>query len=182
MGGTCFHVQQCHALYWTMPIIHNCTSWESFSGQGGMSSCKGVGHLAGCQLENERGAMMKRVQVCGTRIHVPSTCAAGDRQEQVTLGSATLPLPPPPSPSPLSSSPSPLSPSPPLLYVGADCVEGIDSQTVDGYVIFKGQQEAKLQYPALEEGPEMGKLVAGRGFHNGRFVQAMRRKAASLPG
>ena len=57
------------------------------------------------------------------------------------------------------------------------CVDGIDSQMVQGYCLFKGDAEAKLMYPL--EG--LGDDVAGRSFHHGRFIQKLRHKAASCP-
>ncbi|KAK6152811.1 hypothetical protein DH2020_012450 [Rehmannia glutinosa] len=65
-----------------------------------------------------------------------------------------------------------------LLELGLrDCVENIDAQRMIGYAIFKDGKRAKLPYP-LEK---FNSDVAGRGFHNGRFVQKMREKAATLP-
>ncbi|CAI5983983.1 unnamed protein product [Closterium sp. NIES-65] len=83
--------------------------------------------------------------------------------------------------------------------VCADCVDGIDAQRVDGYALFMDGGDCKVSYPTLSTaqlhmlfaghrldsagsaaGEEMWK-VAGRGFHNGRFVQRLREKAASLP-
>ncbi|CAI5951937.1 unnamed protein product [Closterium sp. NIES-64] len=80
-----------------------------------------------------------------------------------------------------------------------DCVDGIDAQRVDGYALFMDGGDCKVSYPTLSTaqlhmlfaghrldsagsaaGEEMWK-VAGRGFHNGRFVQRLREKAASLP-
>eukprot|EP00475_Leptophrys_vorax_P037078 TRINITY_DN6344_c0_g1_i1.p1 TRINITY_DN6344_c0_g1~~TRINITY_DN6344_c0_g1_i1.p1 ORF type:complete len:559 (+),score=0.28 TRINITY_DN6344_c0_g1_i1:95-1678(+) len=89
-----------------------------------------------------------------------------------------------------------------------DCVEGIDSQRVNGYALFMDGQDCRLAYPTVSNAQlqmlyggiklagqedasdraapvagspvEMWK-VAGRGFHNGRFVQKLRAKAASLP-
>lgn len=48
---------------------------------------------------------------------------------------------------------------------------------VFGYCIFKNGREAKIDYPiqGFAEG------TAGRSFHNGRFVQRLRRRAASQP-
>ena len=57
-----------------------------------------------------------------------------------------------------------------------DCVENIDAQRVFGYALFKDGKDTKLSYP-LEKFHED---VSGRGFHNGRFIQRMRGKAASL--
>lgn len=58
-----------------------------------------------------------------------------------------------------------------------DCVEEIDAQRVDGYALFKDGQSTKLSYPLEKYGPH----VAGRSFHNGRFIQRMRKKVESLP-
>eukprot|EP00891_Asterochloris_glomerata_P002286 jgi/Astpho2/2286/fgenesh1_pm.00040_%23_43_t len=59
----------------------------------------------------------------------------------------------------------------------AACCDGIDSQKVYGYCMYKNGEEAKLAYPT--EGFEGD--VAGRSFHNGRFVQRLRQAAASVP-
>ncbi|PIA44270.1 hypothetical protein AQUCO_01700103v1 [Aquilegia coerulea] len=65
-----------------------------------------------------------------------------------------------------------------LVELGlADCVEKIDAQRVLGYALFKDGKDTKLAYP-LEK---FHSDVAGRSFHNGRFIQRMREKAASLP-
>ncbi|CAO2817723.1 unnamed protein product [Amaranthus hypochondriacus] len=65
-----------------------------------------------------------------------------------------------------------------LIELGLeDCVENIDAQRVFGYALFKDGKDTKLSYP-LEKFHED---VSGRGFHNGRFIQRMREKAASLP-
>ncbi|BDA46860.1 Squalene epoxidase 1 [Coccomyxa sp. Obi] len=56
-------------------------------------------------------------------------------------------------------------------------VDGIDSQKVYGYCMFKDEEEAKVNYPT--EGFDGD--VAGRSFHNGRFVQRLRQAAASMP-
>ncbi|KAI3831599.1 hypothetical protein MKX03_017447 [Papaver bracteatum] len=58
-----------------------------------------------------------------------------------------------------------------------DCVEEIDAQRVFGYALFKDGKNTKVSYP-LEE---FQSDVAGRSFHNGRFIQRMREKAATLP-
>ncbi|KAL5753191.1 hypothetical protein ACOSQ2_023698 [Xanthoceras sorbifolium] len=58
-----------------------------------------------------------------------------------------------------------------------DCVEGIDAQRVLGYALFKDGKNTRLSYP-LEK---FHSDVAGRSFHNGRFIQRMREKAATLP-
>ncbi|XP_057784402.1 squalene epoxidase 3-like isoform X2 [Salvia miltiorrhiza] len=65
-----------------------------------------------------------------------------------------------------------------LIELGLeDCVENIDAQHVLGYALFKDGKSTKLSYP-LEK---FQSNVAGRGFHNGRFIQRMREKAATLP-
>ena len=48
---------------------------------------------------------------------------------------------------------------------------------VYGYCMFKDDKEAKVGYPT--EGFDGD--VAGRSFHNGRFVQRLREAAASVP-
>lgn len=63
------------------------------------------------------------------------------------------------------------------LSTNADCVEKIDAQLVFGYALFKDGKHTRLSYP-LEK---FHSDVAGRSFHNGRFIQRMREKAASLP-
>lgn len=57
-----------------------------------------------------------------------------------------------------------------------DCVKEIDAQRVLGYALFKDGKHTKLSYP-LEA---FDSDVSGRSFHNGRFVQRMRDKAATL--
>nr|UTK56352.1 squalene epoxidase 2 [Crataegus pinnatifida] len=65
-----------------------------------------------------------------------------------------------------------------LIELGLeDCVEEIDAQRVLGYVLFKDGKNTRLTYP-LEQ---FHSDVAGRSFHNGRFIQRMREKAARLP-
>ncbi|KAH7848009.1 hypothetical protein Vadar_032759 [Vaccinium darrowii] len=65
-----------------------------------------------------------------------------------------------------------------LIELGLeDCLEGIDAQRVFGYALFmNGRRSTKLSYPLENLHPD----VAGRSFHNGRFIQRMREKAASL--
>ncbi|CAN0917724.1 Squalene monooxygenase SE1 [Linum grandiflorum] len=58
-----------------------------------------------------------------------------------------------------------------------DCVEEIDAQRVVGYALIKNGKSTRLSYP-LDKFQED---VAGRSFHNGRFIQRMREKAATLP-
>ncbi|XP_041020209.1 squalene epoxidase 3-like [Juglans microcarpa x Juglans regia] len=65
-----------------------------------------------------------------------------------------------------------------LIELGLeDCVEEIDAQRVVGYALFKDGKNARLSYP-LEK---FHSDVAGRSFHNGRFIQRMREKATTLP-
>lgn len=65
-----------------------------------------------------------------------------------------------------------------LIELGLeDCVEEIDAQRVLGYALFKDGKNTTLSYP-LEQ---FHSDVAGRSFHNGRFIQRMREKAATLP-
>ncbi|XP_051144271.1 squalene monooxygenase SE1-like [Andrographis paniculata] len=65
-----------------------------------------------------------------------------------------------------------------LIELGLeDCVTDIDAQRVFGYALYMNGQHAKLSYP-LEK---FDSDVSGRSFHNGRFIQRMREKAATLP-
>ncbi|XP_009773880.1 squalene epoxidase 3-like isoform X2 [Nicotiana sylvestris] len=60
-----------------------------------------------------------------------------------------------------------------------DCLEDIDAQRVGGHVLYKKNGEhIMLSYP-LEKFQAVD--ASGRCFHNGRFVQKMREKAATLP-
>ncbi|KAK0602268.1 hypothetical protein LWI29_031888 [Acer saccharum] len=64
-----------------------------------------------------------------------------------------------------------------LMELGLeDCVSQIDAQQVYGYALYKDGKSTKLSYPLEGFKSE----VAGRSFHNGRFIQRMREKAASL--
>ena len=60
----------------------------------------------------------------------------------------------------------------------SDCLEQIDAQRVLGYVLFKDGKNIRLPYPLEKFHVDM----AGRSFHNGRFIQRLREKAAALPG
>ncbi|KAL4181687.1 hypothetical protein AMTRI_Chr12g272350 [Amborella trichopoda] len=65
-----------------------------------------------------------------------------------------------------------------LVELGLDdCVHEIDAQRVLGYALFKEGKNTKVSYPLENYNSD----VAGRSFHNGRFIQRMREKAASLP-
>ena len=63
------------------------------------------------------------------------------------------------------------------LHLAADCVEEIDAQRVFGYALFKDGKDTCLSYPLEKFDAD----VSGRSFHNGRFIQRMREKSASLP-
>lgn len=56
-------------------------------------------------------------------------------------------------------------------------MEEIDAQRVYGYALFKDGKRIRLAYPLEKFHTD----VSGRSFHNGRFIQRMREKAASLP-
>ncbi|XP_047311379.1 squalene monooxygenase SE1-like [Impatiens glandulifera] len=65
-----------------------------------------------------------------------------------------------------------------LIELGLeDCVDEIDAQRVLGYALFKDGRTTRLPYPLEKFHAD----VAGRSFHNGRFIQRMRGKAATLP-
>ncbi|XP_022855568.1 squalene monooxygenase-like [Olea europaea var. sylvestris] len=65
-----------------------------------------------------------------------------------------------------------------LIELGLeDCLDAIDAQRVFGYALFKDGKNTRLSYP-LEK---FHSDVSGRSFHNGRFIQRMREKAATLP-
>ena len=65
-----------------------------------------------------------------------------------------------------------------LIELGLeDCAnESIDAQKVFGYALYKDGNDTKLSYP-LENYPSD---IAGRSFHNGRFIQKMRERATAL--
>ncbi|XP_020256360.1 squalene epoxidase 1-like isoform X2 [Asparagus officinalis] len=64
-----------------------------------------------------------------------------------------------------------------LIELGiADCVEKIDAQRILGYALFKDGKDAKLTYPLEKYHSD----IAGRSFHNGKFIQRMREKAATI--
>ena len=61
--------------------------------------------------------------------------------------------------------------------MAADCAnESIDAQKVFGYALYKDGKDTKLSYPLEQYDSD----VAGRSFHNGRFIQRMREKAVTL--
>jgi squalene monooxygenase len=55
-------------------------------------------------------------------------------------------------------------------------VDGIDAQKVYGYAMYKDGGEAVVGYPLKGRGDD----VAGRSFHNGRFVMRLREAAKSV--
>ncbi|KAL6193872.1 hypothetical protein ACLB2K_034956 [Fragaria x ananassa] len=65
-----------------------------------------------------------------------------------------------------------------LIELGLeDCAnESIDAQKVFGYALYKDGKDTKLTYPLEQYSSD----VAGRSFHNGRFIQRMREKATTL--
>lgn len=64
-----------------------------------------------------------------------------------------------------------------LIELGLeDCLSDIDAQQVFGYALYKDGKHAKLSYPLENYRSD----VSGRSFHNGRFIQKMREKAATL--
>ncbi|KAA3463327.1 protein trichome birefringence-like 13 [Gossypium australe] len=64
-----------------------------------------------------------------------------------------------------------------LIELGLeDCVDEIDAQQLLGYTLYKDGKEAHVSFP-LEK---FQSHVVGRTFHNGRFVQRLRKKVASL--
>ncbi|KAM5569778.1 squalene monooxygenase SE1-like [Rosa sericea] len=65
-----------------------------------------------------------------------------------------------------------------LIELGLeDCAnESIDAQKVFGYALYRDGKDTKLSYPLETYSSD----VAGRSFHNGRFIQRMREKAANL--
>ncbi|TYG84077.1 hypothetical protein ES288_D01G220700v1 [Gossypium darwinii] len=65
-----------------------------------------------------------------------------------------------------------------LLELGfQDSVHEIDAQRVFSYVLYKNRKNTRLSYTLKHFQSD----VAGMSFHNGRFIQRMRHKAASLP-
>lgn len=64
-----------------------------------------------------------------------------------------------------------------LIELGLeDCVRDIDAQRVFGYALYKEGKDTKLSYPLENFDAD----ISGRSFHNGRFIQRMREKAATL--
>jgi squalene monooxygenase len=59
----------------------------------------------------------------------------------------------------------------------AHCVDEIDAQKVYGYAMYKDDGEALVGYPLEGKGDD----VAGRSFHNGRFVMRLREAAMARP-
>ncbi|MBA0702233.1 hypothetical protein Goari_020446, partial [Gossypium aridum] len=63
-----------------------------------------------------------------------------------------------------------------LKLLELDCVHKIDVQQVFSYVLYKNGKYTRLSYTLKHFQSD----VARRSFHNGRFIQRMRHKAASL--
>ncbi|TYH78231.1 hypothetical protein ES332_D04G211000v1 [Gossypium tomentosum] len=64
-----------------------------------------------------------------------------------------------------------------LIELGLeDCVDEIDAQRNQGYILYKDGKNAPISYP-LEK---FHSHIVGKNFHNNRFVQKLRKKAASL--
>ncbi|KAK8360497.1 hypothetical protein V6Z11_A04G170600 [Gossypium hirsutum] len=64
-----------------------------------------------------------------------------------------------------------------LIELGlGDCVDEIDAQQILGYTLYKDGKDAPISFP-LEK---FQSHVSAKNFHNGRFVQRLRKKAASL--
>lgn len=60
-----------------------------------------------------------------------------------------------------------------------DTVEGIDAQTVNGYIIhdLESKSEVEIPFPTSED----GHVVSGRSFHHGQFIMGLRRAAMAEP-
>uniref|UniRef100_A0A8B9EVK7 Squalene monooxygenase n=1 Tax=Amazona collaria TaxID=241587 RepID=A0A8B9EVK7_9PSIT len=60
-----------------------------------------------------------------------------------------------------------------------DAVEGIDAQTVNGYIIhdIESNSEVEIPYPTSEDGC----VASGRAFHHGQFIMSLRRAAMAEP-
>ncbi|KHF97565.1 Squalene monooxygenase [Gossypium arboreum] len=64
-----------------------------------------------------------------------------------------------------------------LIELGLeDCVDEIDAQQFLGYSLYKDGKETPISYPM----EKFQSHISGRTSHNGRFVQRLRKKAASL--
>ncbi|NXN91667.1 ERG1 monooxygenase, partial [Rhinopomastus cyanomelas] len=60
-----------------------------------------------------------------------------------------------------------------------DTVDGIDSQTVNGYIIHdrESNSEVEIPFPTSED----GRVASGRSFHHGQFIMGLRRAAMAEP-
>ncbi|NWU91963.1 ERG1 monooxygenase, partial [Upupa epops] len=60
-----------------------------------------------------------------------------------------------------------------------DTVDGIDSQTVNGYIIHdrESNSEVEIPFPTYED----GRVASGRSFHHGQFIMGLRRAAMAEP-
>ncbi len=64
-----------------------------------------------------------------------------------------------------------------LQEMGLEAVlEGFDAQPVEGYGLFMNDGNFKISYPTAN-----GKLLTGRGFRNGKFLQRIREYILNLP-
>mmetsp|Transcript_7053 Transcript_7053/g.18003 ORF Transcript_7053/g.18003 Transcript_7053/m.18003 type:complete len:510 (+) Transcript_7053:131-1660(+) len=59
----------------------------------------------------------------------------------------------------------------------SDAVEGIDAQEIYGYAMFRDGKTTCIKYPV----EDLDEPIAGRSFHNGRFVQKLREAVRSVP-
>ncbi|NWU65605.1 ERG1 monooxygenase, partial [Pterocles burchelli] len=60
-----------------------------------------------------------------------------------------------------------------------DTVEGIDSQTVNGYIIHDIESKSEVEIPYPRSGD--GCVASGRSFHHGQFIMGLRRAAMAEP-
>ncbi|XP_058524476.1 squalene monooxygenase [Ochotona princeps] len=60
-----------------------------------------------------------------------------------------------------------------------DTVEGLDAQTIHGYIIHdqESQSEVQIPYPLSES----SQVQSGRAFHHGRFIMSLRKAAMAEP-
>ncbi|XP_062987204.1 squalene monooxygenase [Elgaria multicarinata webbii] len=60
-----------------------------------------------------------------------------------------------------------------------DAVEGIDSHTINGYIVhdLESKSEVEIPYPAMAD----GQIQSGKAFHHGRFIMGLRKAAMAEP-
>ncbi|XP_050401170.1 squalene monooxygenase [Patella vulgata] len=64
-----------------------------------------------------------------------------------------------------------------LIKLGlGECLEGLDSHPIKGYVIHDLETEAKVTVPYPKD-QDTDEIIQGRAFHHGRFIMALRKKA-----